>query len=117
MLRFREWLEENPIVGYVLVGFLVLGVLGFAYVRLSKKTEAEELAQFIIVKDAETGETWQIPLGAIERNLNGRDMPIDLKEGLPNPNTGKPTGFPEKDWEKIVKRVTDDRMATSTSKP
>lgn len=110
MLRMRDWLKENSVVGYALVALLLCGAIGLMVTRLARPSEGEELAQFLDVKDSESGETWKVPLGAIERNLHGRSLPIDPKEGLPNPTTGKPTGFPEKDWEKIVQRVMAERQ-------
>ncbi|MBY0311098.1 MAG: hypothetical protein K2W85_03420 [Phycisphaerales bacterium] len=110
MGAFRDWLQDRPAVGYGVVGLIVVIAIGIAMTRLARPTEVEELGQFITLKDSETGERWKVPLGAIERNLHGRELPIDPKEGMPNPTTGKRTGFPEKDWEKIVQRVMAERQ-------
>lgn len=114
MGAIREWIQDRPAVGYGVVGLIVVVAIGIAMTRLARPTEVEELGQFITLKDSETGETWKVPLGAIERNLHGRELPIDPKEGMPNPNTGKRNGFPEKDWEKIIARVVAERKASSS---
>lgn len=110
MVSLREWLQDRPAIGYALVGIVVLVALTVAYMQVMRPSESQELGQFITIKDSETGETWQFPLGAIERDLHGRDLPINPKEGLPNPTTGKRTGFPEKDWEKMIQRVLAERQ-------
>lgn len=66
----------------------------------------------LTVKDSETGEEWEMSRGKLEQELYSRSGDIDPNEGLPNPTTGKPTGFPmnrERDWDAVVERIIAEK--------
>jgi hypothetical protein len=112
----REFLKSKPSLGWGLAGALVL-ICAFVWYRSlsggSNITSVDRMAQEITIKDRETGEEWPIARGRMELYLWERKLPIDPNEGLPNPNTGKLTGFPKSEWESTVDRITRERALTA----
>jgi hypothetical protein len=44
----------------------------------------------------------------MEKELIMRPFPVDPNQGLTNPTTGKPTGFPADDWKETIDRINLD---------
>ncbi len=106
------------IIFFVLAGYLILRNLGIGSgdsELASGSTRA--LATPVQIKDKETGETWTLYQAQIEAIVRVRPSPIDVNEGLPNPKTGKLTGFPTRGWEATIKKIESFRTpATEQSK-
>jgi hypothetical protein len=115
-MGMREFLKSKPSLGWGLAGALVLVGAWVWYRSLnagSNITSVDRMAQEITIKDRETGEEWTIARGRMELYLWERKLPIDPNEGLPNPKTGKLTGFPKSEWESTVDRITSERELTA----
>lgn len=72
------------------------------------RESVEYLSEDVVVLCEETGEEWTISRGKIERDLYMRQGLIDPDQGITNPNTGQPTGFPadrEKEWDSVIERI------------
>ncbi len=107
-MNLRESMNKHPAIGWgVAGGILVLSVLVYFFNR--PRNETNELVQAVTIRCAETGKEWTMPRGAMEKQLMLRAFPVNPEEGLINPDTGKPTGFPVDDWNKTVKRINDTR--------
>ncbi len=66
----------------------------------------------LTIKDSETGEEWEMSRGKLEQELYSRSGDINPEEGLPNPTTGKPMGFPTnraRDWDAVVERINAEK--------
>lgn len=115
MHRLREWLKDSPWLGWaVAAGFLLLSVV--IYTRLSADSgpySTERMSQTVTIKCIETGEEWEMTRGLMEQQLRRRGGELSEDEGLVNPSTGRPTGFPfDKDeWRKTVERINREKAA------
>ena len=106
-MSLRATLEKYPMVGWGLAAVLLIGA-AFLLVR-SRGVEQQELAETITIRCAETGKEWKMTRGAVEKQLMMRPYPINPDEGLTNPDTGKPTGFPVDHWKEMVHVLNEDR--------
>ncbi|HPO92846.1 MAG TPA: hypothetical protein PL072_05170 [Phycisphaerales bacterium] len=108
-MSLRATLEKYPMVGWGLAALLLIGA-AFLLVR-SRGVEQQELAETITIRCSETGKEWKMTRGAVEKQLMMRPYPINPDEGLTNPDTGKPTGFPVDHWKEMVHILNEDRKA------
>ncbi|HNB58723.1 MAG TPA: hypothetical protein PK308_00320 [Phycisphaerales bacterium] len=106
-MSLRATLEKYPMVGWGLAAVLLIGA-AFLLVR-SRGVEQQELAETITIRCSETGKEWKMTRGAVEKQLMMRPYPINPDEGLTNPDTGKPTGFPVDHWKEMVHVLNEDR--------
>jgi hypothetical protein len=106
-MGIRDTMQKNPMVGWVLAGSLLLAA-GAIFVVRSRPSEQQQLTQIVTIRCSETGETWTMPRGALEKQLMMRKYPLDSNDGLPNPKTGKNTGFPIDQWKETIDRVNHD---------
>lgn len=107
-MGLRNTLNQKPMLGWGLAAALALATAYFAYRGMSGG-ETSELTEIVTIRCRETGKEWTMPRGAMEKQLYMRDYPVDPNEGLINPDTGKPTGFPVDDWKKAVERINAER--------
>ena len=108
----REFINKNPWLGWVLaIAFLVLSFI--LYTRLSGANDpysVERLSEQVTLRDIETGEEWTMNRGKMEMILRERPDYVNPMQGLPNPKTGKLTGFPvDREWEETVARLNRER--------
>jgi prepilin-type N-terminal cleavage/methylation domain-containing protein len=111
-VNIRTLLESRPWLGWTLAGaLLVLAVLpGVTSAAAGSDPYAlDRLTQNIVIRDRDTGEEWTVPRGRMEQMLLGPRREAGHNVGLPNPKTGKLTGFPKSDWEMTVERIRKDR--------
>lgn len=110
-MGIREAVNQKPWMGWVVAGaLLVVAAIAVWRSTHASSTEysVERATQEIVIKDRETGEEWKIPRGRMEVMLMER-VDLDPNVGLPNPKTGKLTGFPKSDWEATVERIKADQ--------
>ncbi len=113
MQALREIAREKPCVLWAAIGALVLAAV-LVLVRFTAGGHApdsiEALSQEVTIRCSETGKEWTVQRGRMERDLLLRGVPIDPSVGLPNPDTGRPTGFPaDRDmWERTIKRLNNE---------
>lgn len=96
-------------VGWGIACVLMIFAAGMLYMRLTAKNETAQLTELVTLRDAENGDTWQMPRGMMEKELYLRQYPLDPNQGLPNPKTGKFTGFPVDAWKETVTRINGER--------
>jgi len=114
-----KFLSNKPVVGWIVVGVLAAAALWFLLRGLGVRPGAGQLtngttralATEVEIKDRESGETWTMHQGQIERELWTRESPLDPNQGLLNPKTGKLTGFPTKGWEETIKKIDESRAS------
>jgi hypothetical protein len=70
----------------------------------------DRTTEMVTIKCRETGDEWTMPRGRMEQMLWDRPAPLDPSQGLPNPKTGKLTGFPKSDWENTIERISAERQ-------
>ena len=104
----RKLLAERPMLGWIVAAVLMLGTAFMLWRQLSGG-ETAELSQMVTIRDTETGETWEMSRGSMEKELYMRSFPVDPNEGLTNPKTGKKTGFPVDDWKATITRINAER--------
>lgn len=116
MGNLRSFLQNRPMLGWGLAAVLMLIAAVMVYVRLSSKSESEQLTEMVTIRCAETGDEWQVLRGVMEKELYLRPFPVDPNQGLINPKTGNPTGFPVDAWKQTVERINAE-IASVSGKP
>src|SRR5690349_7565115 len=108
MNRLRKLLAERPAPGWLVAG-LLLALLALSLLRLRRVDDnpysLDRTTELVTIKCRETGEEWQLPRGRMEQMLWDRPAPLDPSQGLPNPSSGRLTGFPKSDWENTIDRI------------
>jgi hypothetical protein len=102
-------MQQNPMAGWGVASLLMLVAAVMVYSRLTAKNETAQLTELVTLRDSENGDTWQMPRGMMEKELYLRGYPVDPNQGLPNPKTGKFTGFPVDAWKETVNRINAER--------
>ncbi len=104
------------VVALLLGGFLIYRTVMGSADPYSVDTLSEDVA----IRCEETGKEWSINRGRMERQLrtryNGEDGLVDPAEGLANPDTGKPTGFPvnrNRDWDATIERINAEKTSAA----
>lgn len=112
-MSIRQLMQEKPWVGWTLVGVLLLAsVLLYLRLRPAPALDGKYMVENLTITCTETGKQWQMRRGEMEKILRGRGFQVDPTQGLPNPDTGKLTGFPPKSvWEESVSRINAERRA------
>jgi hypothetical protein len=107
-MGIREFINKQPMLGW---GVAVVAVVlaAFTFFRNVSGGETAELTQDVTIRCRETGKEWKMTRGAMEKQLMLRAYPVNPDEGLVNPDTGKPTGFPIDDWKATVDRCNTMR--------
>lgn len=103
-MSLRDALEKRPMLGWGLAALMLIAA-AFLIVRGLAGGEQAQLSQVITIRCRETGKEWKLPRGAVEKQLMMRPFPLNPDEGLPNPETGKLTGFPVDDWNRMVSGI------------
>lgn len=109
MASLRTFLQNRPMLGWGVAALLMLFAAAMLYMRLGAKNETEQLTEMVTIRCSETGDTWQVLRGVMEKELYLRSYPLDPNQGLMNPKTGKPTGFPVDAWKQTVERINAER--------
>ena len=109
MNPFRSFMQKNPMAGWAVAGLLMLVAAVMVFTRLTAKSETAQLTELVTIRCSETGDTWTMPRGMMEKELYLRSYPVDPNQGLANPKTGKFTGFPVDAWKETVSRVNGER--------
>lgn len=105
----RDKMAEKPMLGWGIASVLLIAAAVLAWMRFTAKDETGQLTQMVTIRCSETGETWQVLRGIMEKELYLRPLPVDPNEGLMNPKTGKRTGFPIDQWKETVQRINTER--------
>lgn len=106
----REFVNKQPMLGWGVAAVIALLAV-FLFVRNLTGGETAELTQMVTIRCKDTGKEWTMSRGAMEKQLMMRPFPVNPDEGLINPDTGKPTGFPVDDWKLTVDRINATRKA------
>lgn len=109
----REFVNKQPMLGWGVAAVIALLAV-VLFVRNLTGGETAELTQMVTIRCRDTGKEWTMPRGAMEKQLMMRPFPVNPDEGLINPDTGKPTGFPVDDWKLTVDRINATRKALAT---
>lgn len=119
MDNLREWVKANPIVAGGLVAIVALaGYVAWKQLAASgNATLHDTLTQIVTIRDKETGDEWEMPRGRMEQMLWDRPAPVNPNEGIVNPKTGKPNGFPISQWEETIKRINAERADMAAARP
>ena len=117
MKKLRELMQNNPMLGWGVAALLTLGAAFMLFTRLTAKNETAQLTEMVTLRDSETGETWKVPRGVMEKELWLRAHPLDPNMGMLNPKTGKPTGFPIDSWKETVESINIERSADAKAPP
>lgn len=113
MASLRKFLQDRPMLGWGFAAALLLVAAVMVYMRLGSESETEQLTEMVTIRCSETGQEWQVLRGVMEKELYLRSYPVDPTQGLVNPATGKPTGFPVDDWKQTVERINAERASVS----
>ncbi len=109
-MGLRDAINQKPMLGWGLAAVLAVATAYFAYRGLTAG-ETRELTENVTIRCRETGKEWTMTRGAMEKQLYMRPYPLNPDEGLPNPDTGKPTGFPVDDWKKAIEEINAERKS------
>lgn len=122
MNSIREFLNKRPALGWAVAAVLLL-VVAYSLYRLRRVDDnpyaLDRTTEMVTIRCRETGEEWQMPRGRMEQILWDRPAPLDPSQGLPNPTTGRLTGFPKSDWENTIDRIAAERkeIAAKRARP
>ncbi len=105
----RKFMQDNPMAGWAVAAVLMLAAAAALYMRFTASSESQQLTEMVTIRCAESGETWTVARGVMEKELYLRSYPVDPNQGLLNPKTGKFTGFPVDAWKETVERVNAER--------
>lgn len=109
----REFINKSPILGWTVAA--VLAVLAVVLiVRNFRGGETSELTETVTIRCRDTGKEWTMKRGEMEKQLMLRPYPVNPDEGLINPDTGKPTGFPVDAWKQTVDMINAERAPLAT---
>ena len=106
----RNFMQRYPMAGWALAAVLMLAAAFFVW-RNYRSDPISQMTEMVTIRCTETGETWQVPRGVLEKQLYQRPFPVDPNVGVVNPKTGKPTGFPVDDWKTTIERINAERKA------
>ena len=115
-MGLRNVINEKPVVGWAVAAVLAVVAVYLAFFRggtsSGDRPSISDLKSDVTIRDIETGETWTMNRGELEKYLFSRayDRNLDPSLGLPNPTTGKLSGFPELrgGWEDLVTRINTE---------
>ncbi len=116
--KLKAMLDRSPRLGWLCAAlFLAAGILIFMRMRSDPGTYSfERMTQDVRVRCVETGEEWTVKRGRMEADLLARAGQIDSAEGLINPKTGKPSGFPVNEWQETIDRLNREKEALATGR-
>lgn len=108
-----ETMREKPIIGWSIAG--VLGLIAAALLArwMTGSARSDALSEKVLIVYQDTNERAEVSRGWIERELLVRSAAkrLDPGEGLVNPATSKPSGFPEDRayWKKVIESINTAR--------
>ena len=99
--------ERSPaLLWIIIVVLLAAGGLLMAR-RPASQSAQQDMASHIVIRFEDTGDEIKMVRGMFERQMMARGIagPVNPAEGITNPTTGKPTGFPvdKEYWEGLVR--------------
>lgn len=123
MNTIRELLAKKPWLGWACAAFF-LALAVFVYFKRSGSDDPyspDRMVELVTIKFVDTGDEIQMPRGRLDKELRGRGGSLNPEEGVINPKTGKPTGFPfDKDeWSEWIARINKEKAevgSTNTNK-
>jgi len=112
--NLRKWL------GIAIVASLLITAVALLVIRSNRIGKPEQLADEVVIKDSVSGEEWRMARGRLLNSARAMSAEGTLKPdvGLPNPKTGKRTGFPldRREWEAIVQQMNAEREADNRAR-
>lgn len=111
--QIREFINKRPWLGWV-VALLMVGVSAFVYMRRTSAGDAyspDRMREVVTIRFADTNDEITMTRGKLDQELRRRGDKLDPNEGVVNPKTGKPTGFPfdKSEWEKTIARINEEK--------
>jgi hypothetical protein len=114
-MSVRDFIQKRPWLGWgvaiVVLAFAIWNTLrgpsgGSVY-------SPESMREMVTIKFTDTGDEIEIPRGRLDKELRGRGSTVDPAQGLTNPKTGQPTGFPydKRDWQGMIERINKEKSA------
>jgi len=102
-------------IAFAIAGWLIVRTV----VSGAPRDSVEYLSEDITIRCDETGEEWTMNRGRLERDLYTRSGVLDPSIGIPNPTTGKTTGFPvdrELEWDRVIARINAEKASLVQSR-
>jgi len=110
--KLRKFINSKPWLGWALASVFLIGAIVMYYSLSNRggKYGAERMGEQVTIRCSETGDEWTITRGLLEKALRGRGETVDPNEGLVNPKTGRPTGFPiDSTWKETIDRINKEK--------
>jgi len=113
MDTIRKFINSKPWLGWG-IAVLFLGVCLFLVYRMNTSRDPyslERMSEVVTIKCFETGEEWTMNRGMMEKSLRNRGSNLNPGDGIPNPKTGRLTGFPinKTEWESTIARINKEK--------
>lgn len=120
-MGIRDFLNQRPWIGWSLAGLLFLIVVWRFATQSGPQAgpySPERMTEMVHIRFTDTGTEMDIPRGRLDKMMRERGTVLDPSIGLPNPETGKNTGFPisKDDWDGMINRINKER-GVETPKP
>lgn len=121
MQTIRDLINKNPWLGWV-VAIAVMGVSVWLYTSRSRGDSPyspDRMTEMVTIRFTDTDEEIKMPRGRLDKELRGRGMVLDPKQGILNPKTGKFTGFLVDDaaWTEMVDRINREKAEAQQKTP
>lgn len=104
--------RKGVLITLAVVAIALGGVFIYRAIASAPPGSTASLTKDVTVRCTDTGEEWTMSRGRLEQALYMRPGMIDPDEGLTNPETGTPTGFPtnkSRDWDDVIERINAEK--------
>lgn len=117
----REALNARPWMGWAVAGAFLVIALVVAMRGFTAAPDAyspERMSEIVTIRFTDTGDTMDIPRGRLIKLLAEQRKTLDVNQGLINPKTNQPTGFPfdKDDWAQLIARINEDQAEGAGSR-
>lgn len=114
MVNIRELINSRPWLGWAIAGILLVAGV-WMYFHLGGQSDPysqERLTEEVTIRFMDTGDEITMLRGRMEKELRSRSGQIDGNQGIVNPKTSQPTGFPidKRGWEEAIKRINTEKV-------
>lgn len=111
--QIREFINQRPWLGWIFA-LIMVGVSALVYMRRTSAGDAyspDRMREVVTIRFSDTNDEITMTRGKLDQELRRRGDKLDPNEGVVNPKTGKPTGFPfdKSEWEKTIARINQEK--------
>ncbi len=106
--------RKGLLIAFGVIALVLGGVMIYRTIAGAPPGSTASLTKDVTIRCTETSDEWTMSRGRLEQALYMRQGMLDPAEGLSNPETGTPTGFPvnkSRDWDEVIERINAEKRA------